>query len=130
MIGIWTDDAVSDLTRMWDEGLSARLIALAMGRGITRCAVIGKARRLGLSARVEGVNPNRQDSRRRGDADRFKGLQPASRRKVVREPSAKVTITKHHWQMQFVTRSPEMTKSQLRAELAQAVRNTAAMPVE
>lgn len=46
----WTDARVETLRRLWKEGVSAAGIADVLG-GVTRCAVIGKARRLGLSER-------------------------------------------------------------------------------
>lgn len=48
----WTDTQIDDLRRLWAEGLSAGRIAGELGR-ISRNSVIGKAHRLGLSARVE-----------------------------------------------------------------------------
>ena len=47
----WTDAALVDLRRMWDEGRSCSLIAQALG--LTRNAVIGKVHRLGLPKRKE-----------------------------------------------------------------------------
>lgn len=130
MSELWGEEAVKDLTRLWDEGFSAKLIAEALGDGITCCAVIGKARRLGLPPRIEGVNPRRREAKMSGSDGRFKGLPKLPARSPKRELPDKVVVAKNHWQVQFLTRQPEMTKSQLRAEFAQAVRNTAAMPVE
>ena len=45
----WTDDNQDLLVKMWENGASARAIAEALGGGITRNAVIGKANRMGLS---------------------------------------------------------------------------------
>jgi GcrA cell cycle regulator len=50
----WTDDLVTDLRAMWAVGHSARTIADALGNGFTRCAVLGKARRLNLAERKQG----------------------------------------------------------------------------
>lgn len=47
----WTDEAVTTLTRMWDEGLSASQIGAELG--VSRCAVLGKIDRLGLPKRRE-----------------------------------------------------------------------------
>ena len=44
----WTTERVDLLTRLWAEGLSARQIAMKLGGGVTRNAVIGKAHRLNL----------------------------------------------------------------------------------
>ena len=45
----WSRERVEELTRMWNDGLTARQIAEELGDGITRNSVIGKANRLGLS---------------------------------------------------------------------------------
>jgi GcrA cell cycle regulator len=47
----WTDERIALLTRYWQEGRSASQIAEALGEGLTRNAVIGKAHRLGLASR-------------------------------------------------------------------------------
>jgi GcrA cell cycle regulator len=44
----WTEARVEELTRRWNANESGRVIAAAMG-ATSRCAVIGKARRLGLA---------------------------------------------------------------------------------
>lgn len=46
----WSDDRVDTLKRLWPDGQSASEIAKHLG-GVSRNAVIGKVRRLGLSAR-------------------------------------------------------------------------------
>jgi GcrA cell cycle regulator len=45
----WTEERVETLARLWGDGHTARQIADALGEGVTRNAVIGKANRLGLS---------------------------------------------------------------------------------
>lgn len=52
---MWTDDVVAQLTQLWNEGKSASEIAKAIGNGITRNAVIGKAHRLGLKSRPSPI---------------------------------------------------------------------------
>ncbi|MCY4033844.1 MAG: GcrA cell cycle regulator [Hyphomicrobiales bacterium] len=47
----WTDERISLLKRLWDEGKSAREIATVLGEGVTRNAVIGKVNRMKLAAR-------------------------------------------------------------------------------
>ena len=44
----WTDDRVATLTKLWNDGLSASIIAQRIGE-VTRNAVIGKVHRLGLA---------------------------------------------------------------------------------
>jgi hypothetical protein len=52
--GEWaTDAAVALATRLWNEGVSARLIGLAVG--CTKGAVVGFARRAGLAARTSPI---------------------------------------------------------------------------
>lgn len=46
----WTEKQIKDLRELWDQGLSAGQIA-ARFSGVSRNAIIGKARRLGLSSR-------------------------------------------------------------------------------
>ena len=54
----WTDDRVSLLKQLWGEGKTAAEIAKALGEGVTRNAVIGKAHRLKLSTRVSPIQQN------------------------------------------------------------------------
>ena len=44
---VWTEDQVKQLTELWETDLSAREIAGELG--VTKQAVIGKVRRLGLA---------------------------------------------------------------------------------
>lgn len=54
----WTDDRVNLLKQLWGEGKTAAEIAKALGEGVTRNAVIGKAHRLKLSSRVSPIQQN------------------------------------------------------------------------
>lgn len=51
----WTDDRIATLKKMWKDGKSAAEIAKALGKGVTRNAVIGKAHRMGLSGRPSPI---------------------------------------------------------------------------
>ena len=51
MKNYWTKQKVDKLTKLWEQGVSAREIAGTLG-GVSRNAVIGKANRLGLSKKV------------------------------------------------------------------------------
>ena len=51
----WTDDRIEMLRAHWDAGMTASQIAEALGEGVSRNAVIGKAHRLGLEARPSPV---------------------------------------------------------------------------
>ena len=53
----WTDERVARLTKLWPDW-SASEIAAELG-GLTRNAVIGKARRLKLPAKKEAATPGR-----------------------------------------------------------------------
>lgn len=54
----WSDDRVTTLSKLWQDGLSASQIAKQLG-GVTRNAVIGKVHRLGLSGRAAPSRPSR-----------------------------------------------------------------------
>ena len=49
----WTDERVNLLKSLWKQGYTARKIAEKLGGGVTRNAVIGKAHRMGLSAKPQ-----------------------------------------------------------------------------
>jgi GcrA cell cycle regulator len=51
----WTNEMISKLKEMWEAGAPASTIAEALGEGMSRNAVIGKAHRLGLAARPSPV---------------------------------------------------------------------------
>ena len=51
MKNYWTKQKVDKLTKLWEQGVSAREIANKLGE-VSRNAVIGKANRLGLSKKV------------------------------------------------------------------------------
>ena len=51
----WTDERIAQLKAGWEGGMTASQIAEALGEGVTRNAVIGKAHRLGLESRPSPV---------------------------------------------------------------------------
>ena len=51
----WTEERVKKLTLLWKSGNSASKIAVELGEGVSRNAVIGKIHRLGLSERGSGL---------------------------------------------------------------------------
>lgn len=81
--GIWTDERVETLKRLWTAGLSASQIAAEIG-GMTRNAVIGKIHRLGLGQRV--ADPQRAARKSTGTRN------PKPRRQLVRTQQADGTI--------------------------------------
>ena len=79
----WTDEKVNKLRELWGKGQTASQIAEIIG-GISRNAVIGKAHRLNLSAKIktrstntqnkEYFKSNNQENQRRGRKGKFKSL--------------------------------------------------------
>ena len=60
----WTQDEIEFLTKEWLAGKSAKNISLELNTGKTRNAVIGKARRLGLSQpRIAKSSPGPAEER-------------------------------------------------------------------
>ena len=55
----WTEERVKKLTLLWKSGNSASKIAVELGEGVSRNAVIGKIHRLGLSERGSGLSQKR-----------------------------------------------------------------------
>jgi hypothetical protein len=150
----WTDEKVSHLRRLWDdETLSARMIAAELG--CSRNAVLGKAHRLELADKQRGpsaasVVSRRLETKRYAERSRkrpdpksvtvlsslrggtFAGglvLRPAGPDFVAPRlhPGTSKTSPSYRNQLGFL---PDMTVRERRDMLAEAVRNTAAMPVE
>ena len=79
----WTDEKVNKLRDLWGKGQTASQIAEIIG-GISRNAVIGKAHRLNLSAKIKTRSTNtqnkeyfkstNQENQRRGRRGKFKSL--------------------------------------------------------
>lgn len=75
----WTDGRVEQLKNLWADGLSATQIAMAIGGGLSRNAVIGKIHRLKLQSR-RAPQPR---TARRSSHKPFLAPGKASARKVV-----------------------------------------------
>ena len=80
----WNDEKVAKLKELWGKGNTASQIAEIIG-GISRNAVIGKAHRLNLSAKIKtraanignkvtSNNQNNLDKLKRGRRSKFKSL--------------------------------------------------------
>ncbi len=79
----WTEEKVNKLRELWGNGQTASQIAEIIG-GISRNAVIGKAHRLNLSAKIktrssllqkkEGSTLYNQQNQKRGRRNKFKSL--------------------------------------------------------
>lgn len=142
MLETWTDERIAELKRTWDLGWTCSQVACHLGNGISRNAVIGKVHRLDLAGRAkpapsDGLNKDQRRKQRYWLDQKFRQAilekNKASRRKrgdrptLVTEVSAYSGVIKRSTKL--VGRAPEMTKTQMREFLAQAVRNTAAMEV-
>ena len=81
----WTEDKIDKLKELWGKGSTASQIAEIIG-GISRNAVIGKAHRLNLSAKIKTRNSSNQNNyqvknkdaedaqQKKGRKNRFKSL--------------------------------------------------------
>ena len=80
----WTEDKVNKLRELWGKGKTASQIAEIIG-GISRNAVIGKAHRLNLSAKIknrsqtykkidENTEVGQYEKQKKGRRNRFKSL--------------------------------------------------------
>ena len=79
----WTEEKVNKLKELWGKGQTASQIAEIIG-GISRNAVIGKAHRLNLSAKIktrstfnqnkEYFKSNNQESVKKGRRSKFRSL--------------------------------------------------------
>jgi GcrA cell cycle regulator len=59
----WNSRLEASLVSLWNKGMSARLIAEAMGPGFTRNAVIGKAHRLNLEPHKYSASRTKRPAR-------------------------------------------------------------------
>lgn len=79
----WTDEKVNKLKELWGKGQTASQIAEIIG-GISRNAVIGKAHRLSLSAKIkirstitrnkENFKYTNQETQKKGRRSKFRSL--------------------------------------------------------
>jgi GcrA cell cycle regulator len=80
----WNEEKVNKLKELWGKGKTASQIAEIIG-GISRNAVIGKAHRLNLSAKIknrsqiykkigENLDVDQNEKQKRGRRNRFKSL--------------------------------------------------------
>ena len=80
----WTEEKVNKLRELWGKGKTASQIAEIIG-GISRNAVIGKAHRLNLSAKIknrsqaykkidENLSDGQNENQKKGRKNRFKSL--------------------------------------------------------
>jgi hypothetical protein len=122
----WPDERTERLKVLWAEGASS---ATVIGRelGMSRNAILGKVHRLGLESRAIEPRPKVTKAEKQRVA-----IDNPSDFGGVRRPS-RVNRTRAHEGMRTISIAEtnrilqEPTKNQLRAMLAEAVRNTAAM---
>lgn len=82
----WTERRVAILRRMWAGGASASDIARALG-GVTRNAVIGKVRKLGLKDRAPGARARTGSAAARPAPAKRTPRAPAIPRRCKRDPN-------------------------------------------
>ena len=64
----WTEEKVNKLKELWGKGKTASQIAEILG-GLSRNAVIGKAHRLNLSAKIRPKNFNQETSNNKKNSE-------------------------------------------------------------
>ena len=69
----WNDEKVAKLKELWGKGNTASQIAEIIG-GISRNAVIGKAHRLNLSAKIKTRAANTNNNLRSNNQNNFDGI--------------------------------------------------------
>ena len=137
----WTDEQIGTLTRLWADGYSASLIGARIG--YTRNAVLGKVFRLGLEKRAERIRPaihkpNAPRPRRYRDAYQMERIREKQRERYNERRAARAGEQKAYLSRCKAPKTsaayrnhlpvmPDMSKTQLRAMLAAAVINTAAL---
>lgn len=145
-IDSWTDDSVTRLTKLWNEGLSCTEIAAQIGTGHSRNAVIGKVHRLKLKRTTGHENQPRKERKERPAPREKKIPNKPFYNSVFKSPEIKpqVELPARNARPGFVmvvsvlTGNPlmakkrrplqrDMTKAELRAMLSTAVQNTANM---
>lgn len=70
----WTDERISELTRLWQQGLSASEIGKRMG--VSKNSIVGKAHRLNLPSRPSPIRQGEEGDTVNGSADGAAEPQP------------------------------------------------------
>lgn len=81
--GNWNDARVERLKDLLADGLSASQIAYALGEGLSRNAIIGKLKRLGLPGGGGASDRPKSDAPRLGGKDRIVKLPAESTRRAI-----------------------------------------------
>lgn len=88
--GIWSEDRVELLKKLWEQGLSASQIALQLAQGVTRNAVIGKVHRLRLAGRATAPRNTAPRNARKSREPSIPGRSPSM-------PTAGANALKYHY---------------------------------
>lgn len=139
----WSDGQIAELKALWIAGPSAAVIARKLGK--TRNAVLGKVHRLNLEQRSNRngtyYGPDRETIQHRGTPrkiNRQSVFKVSERKPAFRPPNpdarapllvvmSPITGGYLNTIRRKRTFQPEFTKDQLRAQLTQAIINTAAL---
>jgi len=112
----WTEEHLVQMKTMADDGLSARDIAAAIG-GMTRCAVIGKARRAGIDLKLKPSGEAKANGGGWRRPGRPKKVVPAVKLAVVKAVIPKAVRLPFHPSAGNPTPFAETTAFQCRAIL-------------
>jgi len=85
---IWTDEAVEELRRMWDRGMTTGQIAKALN--VTKNSIIGKVHRLCLTARpspIKKVSEKVSEKKEKKTIASSKTSKPAKVKVIQEKPS-------------------------------------------
>lgn len=87
---IWTDEAVEELKRMWDRGMTTGQIAKALN--VTKNSIIGKVHRLCLTARPSPIKkvPTKSEAKPARAEKAPKALKAET--KVAEAPAPQATV--------------------------------------
>jgi GcrA cell cycle regulator len=82
----WTPERIDELKARWSKGLNARQIARELKHGITRAAVLGKIRRLGIADSTPAVvvQPATQRTARKANKRRTESARPPGPTAITR----------------------------------------------
>lgn len=82
IIMIWTDEAVEELKRMWDRGMTTGQIAKALN--VTKNSIIGKVHRLCLTARPSPIKKAPETKNEKKAAKIEKNIKTEKNEKTVK----------------------------------------------
>jgi hypothetical protein len=130
----WTDELVQKTTALWAKHSAQEISDIIFredGVFFSRSAIVSKLSRLGLLNTQEAEGRRRERDKER---DKLKKRRRRERHKVEkrnraeqRSRAARGSKTSAAYRMITYGRAPEMTKAQMREEIARALRNTQAM---